>query len=52
MIDETVILNQMRFTLENTNLGKIKVGEKVNIEVDALAKYIFNILKSTGYAKR
>ena len=40
------------YTLENTNLGKIKVGEKVNIEVDALAKYIFNILKSTGYVKR
>jgi riboflavin synthase len=40
------------YTLENTNLGKIKLGEKVNIEVDALAKYIFNILKSTGYAKR
>lgn len=37
------------YTLENTNLGKIKVGEKVNIEVDAIAKYIFNILK---YAKR
>jgi riboflavin synthase len=40
------------YTLENTNLGKTKVGEKVNIEVDALAKYIFNILKSTGYVKR
>lgn len=40
------------YTLENTNLGKIKIGEKVNIEVDAIAKYIFNILKSTGYAKR
>ena len=36
------------YTLENTNLGKIKVGEKVNIETDAIAKYIFNILK---YAK-
>lgn len=40
------------YTLENTNLGNIKVGEKVNIETDAIAKYIFNILKSTGYAKR
>lgn len=36
------------YTLENTNLGKIKVGENVNIETDAIAKYIFNILK---YAK-
>lgn len=40
------------YTLENTNLGKIKVGKKVNIETDAIAKYIFNILKSTEYAKR
>jgi len=40
------------YTLENTNLGKIKIGEKVNIEVDAIAKYIFNILKFTGHAKR
>ena len=40
------------YTLENTNLGKIKVGEGVNIETDAIAKYIFNILKSIGYAKR
>lgn len=34
------------YTLENTNLGKVKVGEKVNVETDAIAKYIFNILKS------
>lgn len=40
------------YTLENTNLGKIKVGEKVNIETDAIAKYIFNILKSSKYVKR
>ena len=39
------------YTLENTNLGKIKVGAKVNIETDAIAKYIFNILKNTGHAK-
>jgi len=39
------------YTLENTNLGKIKVGKKVNIEVDAIAKYIFNILKFTRHVK-
>lgn len=42
-------ISLVSYTLENTNLGKIKVGEKVNIETDAIAKYIFNILK---YAKR
>jgi len=39
------------YTLENTNLGKIKVGNRMNIETDAIAKYIFNILKSTNYVK-
>jgi riboflavin synthase len=34
------------YTLENTNLGKIKVGKKVNIEVDALAKYLERLLKN------
>lgn len=46
------MVSLVSYTLENTSLGKIKVGEKVNIEVDAIAKYIFNILKSIGYAKR
>lgn len=32
------------YTLENTNLGKIKDGGKVNIEVDAIAKYIERLL--------
>lgn len=34
------------YTLENTNLGKIKIGEKVNIEVDAIAKYLNRLLKN------
>lgn len=38
-------ISLVSYTLENTNLGKIKVGAKVNIETDAIAKYIFNILK-------
>lgn len=32
------------YTLDNTNLGKIKVGDMVNIEVDILAKYIDKLL--------
>ena len=28
------------YTLENTNLGKIKIGDYVNIETDVLAKYL------------
>ena len=34
------------YTLENTNLGKTKIGEKVNIEVDAIAKYLDKLLES------
>ena len=34
------------YTLENTNLGKIKVGAKVNIETDAIAKYLNKLLES------
>ncbi len=29
-------------TLENTNLSKLKKGDKVNIEVDMMARYIIN----------
>jgi len=32
------------FTLENTNLGKIKKGDEVNIETDVLAKYLNKLL--------
>lgn len=39
------------YTLENTNLGKIKRGEKINIETDILAKYLDKLLKKQ-YAKK
>lgn len=31
------------YTLENTNLGKSRRGDKVNVEVDILAKYIHRV---------
>lgn len=34
------------YTLENTNLGKIKAGGEVNVETDVLAKYLNRLLKS------
>lgn len=34
------------FTLENTNLGQIEVGDNVNIETDVLAKYLDKLLKN------
>lgn len=32
------------YTLENTNLGKIKTGEYVNIETDIIAKYLNKLI--------
>lgn len=37
------------YTLKHTNLGKLKINDKVNIEVDLMAKYIEKIIK--GYLK-
>ena len=33
------------YTLTHTNLGELKVGEKVNIEVDLIAKYLEKLIK-------
>jgi riboflavin synthase len=33
------------YTLENTNLGNIKAGDKVNIETDMIAKYISRLMR-------
>jgi riboflavin synthase len=33
----------VNYTLENTNLGNMKVGDRVNIETDMLAKYVNSI---------
>ncbi|MDD5600973.1 MAG: riboflavin synthase [Actinomycetota bacterium] len=34
------------YTFENTNLSKKRVGDIVNIEIDILARYVINFLKS------
>lgn len=33
------------FTLKNTNLGELKAGDKVNIEVDLIARYVERMLE-------
>ncbi len=35
----------VRYNLENTNLGKIKKGDRVNIETDVLAKYLARLVR-------
>ncbi|MDD5464255.1 MAG: riboflavin synthase [Candidatus Moranbacteria bacterium] len=39
------------FTLENTNLGSVKIGDSVNIETDVLAKYLFKLLDRSGLTR-
>jgi riboflavin synthase len=38
--ESTFTVSLIPFTLENTTLGELKVGSKVNLEVDMLAKYV------------
>ncbi|MDP1620416.1 MAG: riboflavin synthase, partial [bacterium] len=33
------------YTLDNTNLGMLKVGDRTNVETDVLAKYIDKLLR-------
>ncbi len=37
---KTFSVSLVTYTLENTNLSKLKIGDKVNLEVDLLARYI------------
>lgn len=43
-------ISLVSYTLENTNLGNIKIGEEVNIETDVLAKYLDKLLQK-NYAR-
>ncbi|UKN00845.1 riboflavin synthase [Paracrocinitomix mangrovi] len=36
------------FTLEHTNFGKLKVGDKVNLEFDIIGKYVKRMLSQQG----
>jgi len=44
LTQETLTVPIIPHTLENTNLFSKKVGDKINIEVDMVAKYIENFL--------
>ena len=39
------------FTLAVTTLGPLKVGDKVNLETDILAKYVERLVESRGWGK-
>lgn len=40
-----------KYTLDHTNLGDLRVGDKVNIEVDMLAKYLEQFLSRIANSK-
>ena len=38
-VEDFFSVSLVRFTYENTDLGVLKIGDEVNLEVDILAKY-------------
>ncbi|MBT4921713.1 MAG: riboflavin synthase [Rickettsiales bacterium] len=40
VLENAILINIIPHTLENTALAKAKIGDKVNIEIDMVAKYI------------
>jgi len=46
-IDDCIVsVNLIPHTLEHTNLGLLKVGDQVNIEIDTIARYVEKMLKT------
>lgn len=43
--DSSFVISLIPYTLSQTNLGDLKVGDQVNIEVDLLSKYIEKLFK-------
>jgi riboflavin synthase len=43
--DSSVTVSLIPETLERTNLGRIRTGARVNVEVDVLAKYVEKLIK-------
>ena len=41
-------INLIPHTLENTTLGELKGGSKVNLEVDLIARYVERMLSAEG----
>jgi riboflavin synthase len=43
--DQDLEVSLIPHTIENTNLGKLKKNDKVNLEVDMIARYLESLLK-------
>lgn len=38
--DKKLVVSLIEYTLDNTTLGDLQIGDKVNVEMDMLAKYV------------
>ena len=45
LVNNNIVISIIPFTIKNTSIGKKKVGDKVNIEVDIISKYVKNFLE-------
>ena len=43
--DDAIIISIIPFTIKNTTIGEKIVGDKVNVEVDIISKYVKNFLE-------
>ncbi len=45
LVNNNIVISIIPFTIKNTSIGEKKVGDKVNIEVDIISKYVKNFLE-------
>ena len=47
--DDTYTVTAIRETLDKTNLGLLRPGDKVNLECDMLGKYVVRVAQLAGW---
>lgn len=50
--DDSFAVAVIPYTYEHTNIGRLAVGDKVNLEFDIIAKYVKKVLASSGSTGR
>ena len=45
--DSEISINLIPHTVQNTALGQLKAGSRVNLEIDLIARYVERMLKDT-----
>ena len=44
--DDLITINIIPYTWNNTSLKKVKVGDRLNTEIDMLARYVFKAIEN------